>query len=442
MLVYAGSCWLYSIYFSWNYPSKVNLVALQRPESHHAKDLLMKSLTGGQTLNSVDTDPATHTLCWTLAPPNLNVSARMMRACYQKWCWGFGLLFSIGANAPQATLTLNFGGEGVVSDRKGCFIFRASTVQHNSAPISQATSQNWGLVKGFPESRASGSHVKGFSKWLFWGSLNGIANQPDILQKKTNSLLVNVDIPINTKRLFRICLYPSKIDLNEWWVYLNYPTVEMINSTANFRDYACGTCGQSVSHSESLTCNLESWCSYQQLDHEIWGCRALILHKNAIAMLKIRDQICLKCHSQKSLSCFDHFWYSKYVRKHKDINCQTLQYPEDLPECACAWSALAKIPSQVRNVVEGICLATGVQPAEPRLFCSLSLSLSLFLYLYVVRYMVPSFCVSLDTSWRKFRNWTLWRSSALKHYDSKEPMTMMATMRGTQIQEGPVVIPI
>jgi hypothetical protein len=28
-----------------------------------------------------------------------------------------------------------------------------------------------------------------------------IANQPDTLQKMTNSLLVNVDIPINTKRL-------------------------------------------------------------------------------------------------------------------------------------------------------------------------------------------------------------------------------------------------
>ena len=77
-----------------------------------------------------------------------------------------------------------------------------------------------------------------------------------------------------------------------------------------------------------------------------------------------------------------------------------------------------------------------VQPAEPRLFSSLSL------YLCVVTYMVPSFCVNLDTSWRKFRNWTLWRTSALKHYDSKEPMTMMTTMRGTQIQEGPVVIPI
>ena len=31
-----------------------------------------------------------------------------------------------------------------------------------------------------------------------------IANQPDTLQKMTNSLLVNVDIPIDTKRLVRI----------------------------------------------------------------------------------------------------------------------------------------------------------------------------------------------------------------------------------------------
>ena len=35
----------------------------------------------------------------------------------------------------------------------------------------------------------------------------------DTLQKMTNSLLVNVDIPIDTKRLVRISLYPSKIDL-------------------------------------------------------------------------------------------------------------------------------------------------------------------------------------------------------------------------------------
>jgi len=35
----------------------------------------------------------------------------------------------------------------------------------------------------------------------------------DTLQKMTNSLLVNVDIPIDTKRLVRISLYPCKIDL-------------------------------------------------------------------------------------------------------------------------------------------------------------------------------------------------------------------------------------
>ena len=42
-----------------------------------------------------------------------------------------------------------------------------------------------------------------------------IANQPDTLQKMTNSLLVNVDIPIDTKRLVRISLYPCKIDHGE-----------------------------------------------------------------------------------------------------------------------------------------------------------------------------------------------------------------------------------
>ena len=41
------------------------------------------------------------------------------RACYQKWCWGFCFSSSIGAKALQVTLTLNFGGEGVVPDRRG-----------------------------------------------------------------------------------------------------------------------------------------------------------------------------------------------------------------------------------------------------------------------------------------------------------------------------------
>ena len=35
----------------------------------------------------------------------------------------------------------------------------------------------------------------------------------DTLQKMTKTLLVNVDIPIDTKRLVRISFYPSKIDL-------------------------------------------------------------------------------------------------------------------------------------------------------------------------------------------------------------------------------------
>ena len=43
---------------------------------------------------------------------------------------------------------------------------------------------------------------------------HNIANQPDTLDKMTNSLLVNVDIPINSKRLVRISLYPCKIDLD------------------------------------------------------------------------------------------------------------------------------------------------------------------------------------------------------------------------------------
>ena len=38
----------------------------------------------------------------------------------------------------------------------------------------------------------------------------------DTLQKMTNSLLVNVDIPIDTERLVRISLYPSKIDLERF----------------------------------------------------------------------------------------------------------------------------------------------------------------------------------------------------------------------------------
>ena len=56
-----------------------------------------------------------HALCWTPAPRNLNVSARVLL----KVMIGVWFFSSIGANAFQATLTLNFGGEGVVPDRRG-----------------------------------------------------------------------------------------------------------------------------------------------------------------------------------------------------------------------------------------------------------------------------------------------------------------------------------
>ena len=47
--------------------------------------------------------------------PNLNVSGRL----FAKVMLGVWFLSSTGAHAPQATLTLNFGGKGVVSDSKG-----------------------------------------------------------------------------------------------------------------------------------------------------------------------------------------------------------------------------------------------------------------------------------------------------------------------------------
>ena len=47
--------------------------------------------------------------------PNFNVSGRM----FAKVTLGVWFLSSTGAHAPQATLTLNFGGKGVVLDSKG-----------------------------------------------------------------------------------------------------------------------------------------------------------------------------------------------------------------------------------------------------------------------------------------------------------------------------------
>ena len=56
-----------------------------------------------------------HALCWTPATPNLNVAARVL----PKVMLGVWFLSSIAARALQMTLTLNFGGEGVVPDRRG-----------------------------------------------------------------------------------------------------------------------------------------------------------------------------------------------------------------------------------------------------------------------------------------------------------------------------------
>ena len=50
--------------------------------------------------------------------------------------------------------------------------------------------------------------------------LHSIAIQPDTLQKMTNSLLVNVDIPSQIPKDYRISFYPSKIDLDKSIIFL------------------------------------------------------------------------------------------------------------------------------------------------------------------------------------------------------------------------------
>ena len=71
---------------------------------------LIATTVDGQNIQTLQ-----HALCWTPAPPNLNVSARVLA----KVMLGVWFVSSIGANALQVTITLNFGGEGVVPDRRG-----------------------------------------------------------------------------------------------------------------------------------------------------------------------------------------------------------------------------------------------------------------------------------------------------------------------------------
>ena len=58
-----------------------------------------------ETVDGQNIQTLQHALCWTPAPPNLNVSARVL----PKVMLGVWFLSSIGANALQVTLTLNFG---------------------------------------------------------------------------------------------------------------------------------------------------------------------------------------------------------------------------------------------------------------------------------------------------------------------------------------------
>ena len=81
-----------------------------------------------ETVDGQNIQTLQHALRWTPAPPNLNVSARVLA----KVMLGVWFFSSIGANALQVTLTLNFGGEGVVPDRRGLNI---SSI-YGSIPIS------------------------------------------------------------------------------------------------------------------------------------------------------------------------------------------------------------------------------------------------------------------------------------------------------------------
>jgi hypothetical protein len=90
-----------------------------------------------ETVDGQNIQTLQHALCWTPAPPNLNVSARVLA----KVMLGVWFFSSIGANALQATLTLNFGGEGVVPDRRGLnisSIYGIHWSSHGKTPSARA----------------------------------------------------------------------------------------------------------------------------------------------------------------------------------------------------------------------------------------------------------------------------------------------------------------
>ena len=83
-----------------------------------------------ETLDGQNIQTLQHALCWTPAPPNLNVSARVLA----KVMLGVWLFSSIGANALQVTITLNFEGEGVVPHRRGLNISSIYGRGHRKCP--------------------------------------------------------------------------------------------------------------------------------------------------------------------------------------------------------------------------------------------------------------------------------------------------------------------
>ena len=126
-------CW--TVMFVWNYlavpwrstglgrvgdcPTRqTNTVA---PGGHSSDQLGIEMQTAivryTTTVHGQNIQTLQHALCWTPAPPNLNVSARML-AKVMLGVWFFFRPLH-GANVLQVTLTLNFGCEGVVPDRRG-----------------------------------------------------------------------------------------------------------------------------------------------------------------------------------------------------------------------------------------------------------------------------------------------------------------------------------
>ena len=92
---------------------------------------VLGTTVGGQNIQTLQ-----HALCWSPAPPNLNVSARVLA----KVMLGVWFLSSIGANALQVTLTLNFGGEGVIPNRRGLNI---SSIYGTNRGVRHAAHPSW-----------------------------------------------------------------------------------------------------------------------------------------------------------------------------------------------------------------------------------------------------------------------------------------------------------